>query len=90
MFRADFREFMQLLNAHAVRYPVEGSCAVGAHGRPRFTGDLDIWREVSPENAQRLLFVVAGCGFGSRGLTEQDFLTPEQIIQLGYPPLRIY
>ena len=28
-------------------------------------------------------------GFGSPGLTEPDFLTPEQIIQLGYPPLRI-
>lgn len=30
-----------------------------------------------------------GFGFGSLGLTEQDFLQPENIIQLGYEPYRI-
>ena len=64
-----------------------GGYAVGIHGRPRFTGDLDIWLEVSTENARRLLRVADEFGFGSPGLTEQDFLTPEQTIQLGYPPL---
>lgn len=28
-------------------------------------------------------------GFGSLDLSAQDFLTPDQIVQLGYPPNRI-
>lgn len=37
----DFREFIQLLNAHKVEYLVVGGYAVGCHGRPRYTGDID-------------------------------------------------
>ncbi len=28
-------------------------------------------------------------GFGALGLSEQDFLVPHAVIQLGYPPARI-
>jgi hypothetical protein len=28
-------------------------------------------------------------GFGDMSLTRQDFTTPDQVVQLGYPPLRI-
>jgi len=42
MFSPDFREFIALLNKHAVRYMIVGDYAVGIHGHPRYTGDLDI------------------------------------------------
>jgi hypothetical protein len=41
MFSPDFREFIALLNKHAVRYMIVGGYAVGIHGHPRYTGDLD-------------------------------------------------
>jgi len=85
----DFKEFIELLNSSKVRYLIVGGYAVAFHGYPRYTKDLDIWIENTAENAQRLLRALEQFGFGSLGLSEQDFLTPEQIIQLGYPPNRI-
>ena len=37
----EFREFLQLLNARGVEYLVVGGYAVGFHGYPRATGDMD-------------------------------------------------
>lgn len=85
----EFREFVVYLNAHKVRYLIVGGYAVAFHGHPRYTKDLDVWIDRTPENAQRLLQALDDFGFGSVGLKEHDFLEPEQIIQLGYPPLRI-
>ena len=45
--------------------------------------------EPSVENAVRVLKALAEFGFGSLALTETDFIEPEQVIQLGYPPSRI-
>ena len=39
----DFRDFLKLLNFHEVEYMLIGGCAVGHHGYPRATGDMDIW-----------------------------------------------
>jgi hypothetical protein len=85
----DFKEFIQFLNDNHVRYLVVGGYAVAVHGHPRYTKDIDIWIEMTPENANNLLEALAQFGFGSLGLQAEDFLTPDQIIQLGYPPNRI-
>lgn len=85
----DFSEFIALLAAHEVRFLVVGGYAVAAHGHPRYTGDLDIWILVDPDNARRLVEVLSDFGFGSVGLTAEDFLATGQVVQLGYPPLRI-
>lgn len=85
----DFKEFLQLLSAHNVRYLVVGGYAVAFHGYPRYTKDIDIWIENTPENASRLLQVLEEFGFGSLGLKVEDFLEPDTIIQLGYAPNRI-
>ena len=85
----DFKEFIQLLNAHNVRYLVVGGYAVAFHGYPRNTKDIDIWLWLDPANADRLLRALADFGFASLGFRAADFLEPDQIIQLGYPPARI-
>jgi predicted nucleotidyltransferase len=85
----DFVAFVELLNAHDVRYLVVGGYAVAFHGHPRYTKDLDIWVAATVENAGRLLDALAEFGFGSSGLATDDFLQPDTIIQLGYPPNRI-
>jgi hypothetical protein len=89
MLSQDFKEFIELLNKHEVRYLVIGGYAVAVHGHPRYTKDLDIWVELESANAERLIDALTEFGFGSIGLTQADFLTPGQVIQLGYPPNRI-
>jgi hypothetical protein len=89
MLNQDFKEFIQLLNNNQVKYLVIGGYAVAVHGHPRYTKDIDIWVEMSSENAQKLMTTLTEFGFGSLGLTAEDFQIPDQIIQLGYPPNRI-
>jgi hypothetical protein len=85
----DFKEFLQSLNANGVRYLVVGGYAVAFHGHPRYTKDIDIWVDVSQANAERIVRALDQFGFASLGLKAEDFLVPDQIIQLGYPPSRI-
>ena len=44
---------------------------------------------VSPENADKLIGVIESFGFGKTGITRDDFLEAEQVIQLGRAPNRI-
>ena len=85
----DFKEFIELLNANNVQYLIVGGYAVGIHGYPRYTKDLDIWILVSHENAENVLKSLKQFGFGSLGLQKEDFLGHDEFVQLGYPPNRI-
>ena len=89
MLNPDFREFIQSLNDNHVLYLVVGGYAVALHGHPRYTKDMDVWVELDPDNAASIVKALDQFGFGSLGLRESDFLVPDQIIQLGYPPSRI-
>jgi hypothetical protein len=85
----DFKEFLGLLNAHKIKYLIVGGYAVNYHGYPRYTKDMDIWVWLERENIDKLLKVLQEFGFGSLDLKTEDFLNPENIIQLEYPPYRI-
>jgi hypothetical protein len=85
----DFRDLLALFNAHHVEYMIVGGYALAFHGAPRFTGDLDILVRPDPGNAQRVLSALDEFGFASVGLTKEDFARPDQIVQLGVPPVRI-
>jgi len=85
----DFKEFIQSLNSDNVRYLIVGGYAVALHGYPRYTKDLDIWIELSIENAANIIKALDQFGFSSLGLVQTDFLVPDQVIQMGYPPSRI-
>jgi len=85
----DFEDFVRLLNHHEVRYMIVGGYALAFHGKPRHTGDLDIWIGISEANAARMLKVVENFGLKSLGFTVRDFLVEGLITQIGYPPLRI-
>lgn len=85
----DLSEFVASLSANGVRYLVVGGYAVAAHGHPRFTKDLDIWIEATPDNAQRVLQALDAFGFSGLGLVAADFVEPGSVIQLGNPPQRI-
>ncbi|WP_072622041.1 hypothetical protein [Spirulina major] len=89
MLNLDFKEFIQSLNANAVRYLVIGGYAVAYHGHARYTKDIDIWVDMSQDNAERMIQALTDFGFGSLGLEAQDFTVPDRVVQLGYPPSRI-
>lgn len=85
----DFKELLELFNGHKVDYMIVGAYALAYHGAPRFTGDIDIFVQPSPENAQKILSALADFGFGSLNLSVEDFHKPDSVVQLGVPPVRI-
>ncbi len=85
----DFKELLELFNAHGVEYLVVGAYALAHHGVPRYTGDLDILVQPSSDNADRVMESLKTFGFGEIGLTHEDFEKADTVIQLGVPPVRI-
>lgn len=85
----DFKELLELFNAHKVEYVIVGGYALAFHGAPRYTGDIDILVKPDSTNANRILKALEEFGFGSVGLTAADFQYPEKVVQLGVPPVRI-
>ncbi len=85
----DFKELLELLNSHKVEYIIVGSYALAFHGAPRFTGDIDLFVKPEGENAKRILAVLNEFGFESLNFSEKDFTSPDNIVQLGVPPVRI-
>lgn len=85
----DFRELLASFNAHNVDYMIVGAHALAYHGVPRYTGDMDILVRRDPENAGRILRALDEFGFGSLGLTAEDFTAPDKVVQLGVAPVRI-
>jgi hypothetical protein len=48
------QDFLDLLRAfidHEVRFLIVGAYALGVHGRPRATADLDVWVDPTPDNS---------------------------------------
>lgn len=68
----DFRDLLELLNRHGVRYLAVGGFAVAVHGKPRYTKDLDLWVEVSTDNARRIVAALDDFGFASLGLGAKE------------------
>src|SRR5438552_12021050 len=85
----DLREFLELLHCRGVDYVIVGAHSLAFHGRPRYTGDLEILVRATTENAGKLVALLNQCGFVDSGFKESDFTEPEQMIQLGRPPNRI-
>lgn len=85
----DFKELLALFNARSVEYVIVGGYALAFHGAPRYTGDLDILVRPDPENAQRVLEALFAFGFTSVDISVEDFASPEKVLQLGFPPVRV-
>ena len=85
----DFRDFIASLNRHDVRYLIIGGFAYSFYAEPRYTKDIDILINNSPENAGRLMKALQTFGFTDTALSQKDFLEPGQVIQLGVAPVRI-
>lgn len=85
----DFKELLALFGKNKVEYVVVGAFALAYHGVPRYTGDLDILINAVPDNAVNIIHALKTFGFGSLKLDPSDFTKSDQVVQLGYPPVRI-
>src|SRR5205809_7219492 len=83
------QDFIDLLRAFVdadVRFMIVGAYALALHGRPRATGDLDLWVEATPENGARVL---SALGAPVAEVSAADFAAPGVVYQVGVPPRRI-
>lgn len=85
----DFLEFIGLLESNQVKYLIVGGYAVGLHGFPRYTGDIDFFVALDPDNAVKLVDVFQQFGFGEIGLKTEDFLNEKFVIEIGREPRKI-
>ena len=85
----DFLDLLSELSAVDARFLIVGAYAVGIHGRPRATKDLDIWVDPTPDNAQKVMEALLRFGAPLHGLTEQELATPGLGFMMGIPPHRI-
>ena len=85
----DYRDLLSTLNDCKVRYLVVGAHALAYHTEPRFTKDLDIWVEASPDNAQRVFKALAVFGAPLASVSVSDFAASDLIYQIGVPPCRV-
>lgn len=85
----DFREFLKSFNDHRVDYLLIGGYAVGLHGYPRATIDLDVWVRPDPGNARRIVAALREFGFDTSALDERLFIEPDSLVRFGVPPFRI-
>ena len=85
----DFKDFLKLLNSHKVKYLLIGGYAVGYHGYPRATSDMDIWIAIDSANAENLVEVLKKFGFDTPQLSKNLFLEENKIIRMGVAPIKI-
>ena len=81
----DFEDMLELLEKHEVRYLIVGGLAFIYHARPRYTKDMDIWVDFTPENVERANRAIAE--FGSPELLSTAI--DDEILQIGIAPDRI-
>jgi hypothetical protein len=63
----DFVEMLSALSGAGADHLLVGAHALAVHGRPRATGDLDLWIRPTPDNADRVwqAFILSGLDFQS-------------------------
>lgn len=85
----DFKELLNLLEKHKVRYLVVGGYAVMKYTEPRFTKDLDVWVSTDKENSQAVYSALKEFGAPLKNLTSADFAKEGYFYQMGNPPFRL-
>ncbi|MEM6532499.1 MAG: nucleotidyltransferase [Myxococcota bacterium] len=85
----DYLDLLRALSEQNVDFVLVGAYALGVHGRPRATGDIDLLVRPSRENAARVMRALVEFGAPLQDLSEEDLATPGIVFQMGLPPRRI-
>lgn len=81
----DFEDMLALLEKREARYLIIGGLAFIFHAKPRFTRDIDLWIDSTPDNLELTNSALAE--FGSPHLLDEG--AKEQVVQVGLAPNRI-
>jgi len=85
----DFKEFLELLNEHKVKYLVVGGFALNLYvPKPRSTGDIDIWVKRSLPNSKKIKVVVE-IFCNETNINSSVFLDKNLRAPIGEPPFCI-
>jgi hypothetical protein len=85
----DFLDMLSALSDAGADFLVVGAHAVAVHGRPRATGDLDIWVRSTQENAKRVWDALKVFGAPLDEITMDDLASDDLVFQIGVAPNRI-
>lgn len=89
MLNEDYKEMLQLLLGEQVDFIIVGAYALGAHGYPRATGDIDIWVKPNNLNSKKLYKALARFGAPLDQIQADEFSNEGIIFQIGVIPRRI-
>ena len=89
MLNPDFRDILSCLKSEEVEFLIVGAYALATHGFPRATGDIDVWVRNTPDNAGKTFRALRKFGAPLLDLSEDDFTSPDMILQIGVEPCRI-
>lgn len=89
MLNPDYRDMLSAFANAEVEYLIIGAYAMAAHGHPRATGDIDLWVQSSPTNAERVMEALSEFGAPLTEVDRDDFQTPDTVFQIGVSPRRI-
>ena len=89
MLNKDYKEMLQLLLEEQVDFILVGAYALGAHGYPRATGDIDIWVKADEINSINIYKALERFGTPVDQITVNDFTKEGIVFQIGVTPRRI-
>jgi hypothetical protein len=83
------QDILAVFAKHGVEYLLVGGYAVGFHGTPRFTKDLDLWVRPSRENLDRVRGALVEFGAPAALVSQLDSASEEDVLWMGAAPVRI-
>lgn len=89
MLNEDYKDMLRAFGDERVEFLLVGAYAMGAHGYPRATVDIDLWINPSPDNAAAVLRAVRRFGAPSDNVTEADLRRDDTVFQIGVAPRRV-
>ena len=89
LLEQDYKDLINIFIEEKVQFILVGGYAVGLHGHPRATKDLDLWVYANSKNARLVVKSLVRFGAPMQDISVQDFETEGTILQIGVEPVRI-
>jgi len=89
MLNEDYREMLQFLLEEKAEFILVGAYALGVHGYPRATGDIDIWVKADEKNSRKTYRSLARFGAPLDQIDINDLANEGVVYQIGVAPRRI-
>ena len=89
MLNEDYKDILSALSEEKVEFIIVGAYALGVHGLPRATGDIDIFVRPGRDNSIRLYNALIRFGAPMDEISRDDFQEEDVVFQIGIVPRRI-